>query len=277
MPPIEDPVSARRPSRFWTVGEGLRSAGNADQDQGPVPLEDLQVGVEVVGRGDRVEDKVEAAPNASIAAGSVETTTSSAPRARASASLSGEVVERHHLGPQRAGQLDADVPEPAEADDADPGAGPDAVVAQRRVGGDAGAQQRRRRRQVDLGTDLQREVLVDDDLVRVAAGGGPAGLILDAAIGVGEPAFAVLLKVLAAGLALAAGGDQAADPGVIADGEAVDLGADLADTANDLVAGDERVDGPAPLVARMCRSEWQTPQWRISIRTSCGPSSRRSK
>ena len=47
------------------------------------------------------------------------------------------------LGAHGVGELDGHVAEPAEADDGDLLAGAGAPVAQRRVGGDAGAQQRR--------------------------------------------------------------------------------------------------------------------------------------
>ena len=53
------------------------------------------------------------------------------------------------LGAHRVGDLDGHVAEAAEADDGDLLAGAGAPVAQRRVGGDAGAQQRRGDVEVD--------------------------------------------------------------------------------------------------------------------------------
>ena len=54
--------------------------------------------------------------------------------------------EEHDVGAEGVGELHAHVAQPAEADDADLLAFADLPVAQRRVRGDAGAQQRRRRR-----------------------------------------------------------------------------------------------------------------------------------
>jgi hypothetical protein len=68
------------------------------------------------------------------------------------------------------GELDAHMAEPADADDSDLLAGPDLPVAKRRPGGDAGAQQRRDRGELLLGmADLEDELLVDDDALRIAA------------------------------------------------------------------------------------------------------------
>ena len=67
----------------------------------------------------------------------------SAPRRRASASLPGERVEQRHVGTQRLGELQRHVAEPAEADDGHLAVLADVPVAERRPGGDTGAQQRR--------------------------------------------------------------------------------------------------------------------------------------
>ena len=69
--------------------------------------------------GDAVEDEVEAPACFCISSASRETTTSSAPRRRASSVLSGEVVKTTTWAPEGAGELDAHVAEAAEADDAD--------------------------------------------------------------------------------------------------------------------------------------------------------------
>ena len=71
--------------------------------------------------------------------------------------------------------------------------------------------------------------------------------------------------------------DQAADRGEVA-GLNLVTRPDPGDTPDDLMAGDDRVDGghdAAPLVADQWRSEWQMPQNRISICTSCSVASRR--
>ena len=76
-------------------------------------------------------------------------------------------------------------------------------MAQRRVGGDAGAQQRSRGVELEAVGDPQDEVLVDDDVVGVAAvGDGPVAV--DGPVGLGVAADAVLLVALDAVLARAA-------------------------------------------------------------------------
>ena len=70
-------------------------------------------------------------------------TTSSAPRRLPSATLPSRGGEQDGVGAQGVGELHAHVAEAAEADDADLLALAGAPLAQRRVGGDAGAQQRR--------------------------------------------------------------------------------------------------------------------------------------
>ena len=119
----------------------------------PSTLEQVDIGFDVVADGDRVEQKVEGAGGALHLASSVEISTSSAPSARV-LPFSGEVVIITTLGAHRAGEFDAHMAEPAEADDADLLAGPDVPVAQRRIGGDPGAKQRRHRLGVELSGTL---------------------------------------------------------------------------------------------------------------------------
>ena len=125
--------------------------------------------------------------------------------------------------------------------------------------------------------DAQDEPLVDDDAVGVAAVGDASEMLVRRVVGEGQ----VRAELLEAGLALGAGAvgvDHAADRGEVAGLELGDGGADLGDAADDLVAGDAGVDGghdAAPLVADWWRSEWQMPQKRISICTSCSVGSRR--
>jgi hypothetical protein len=93
--------------------------------------------------------------------------------------------------------------------------------------------------------------------------------------------LAAIAELLKASFALRAGTvrvDQAADRGEVARLELGNRWADLGDTADDLMAGDNRVDSghdAAPLVTHWWRSEWQMPQKRISICTSCSFGSRR--
>ena len=127
---------------------------------------------------------------------SFDTTTSSAPNALASAILSGEVVKATVCAPSAWAELHAHMAEPADAHNADLLAGARAPVAQRRPGGDAGAEQRRGRGQVFFGVaDVEHEMLVHRDGGAIAAIG--VGAAADrAVIGAGEAdrAVAILLQ-----------------------------------------------------------------------------------
>ena len=93
----------------------------------------------------------------------------------------------------------------------------------------------------------------------------------------------VRAELLKAGLALGAGAvgvDHAADRGEVAGLELRDRRADLGDAADDLMARDAWVDSGHDTRSTRCgpewRSEWQMPQNRISICTSCSVGSRRA-
>ena len=81
----------------------------------------------------------------------------------------GEVVNSTTCAPIGVSELHAHVAEAAEADDADLLALADFPVAQRRIGGDAGAQQRRSSGEVEVLRNPQDERLVHDDRLGVAA------------------------------------------------------------------------------------------------------------
>ena len=132
----------------------------------------------------------------------------------------------------------------------------DAPVAQRRVGRDAGAEQRRGAGEVEVGRDAQDEVLVHDDAVGVAAVGDRRRLVLVRRV-VGERH--VRAELLEPGLAVGAGAvgiDQAADAGEVAGLEFGDGRSHLGDPADDLVARHARVNGRhdvVPLVAGLVK------------------------
>jgi hypothetical protein len=123
-------------------------------------------------------------------------------------------------------------------------------VAQRRVGGDARAQQRRGDVEPQVVGDAHDEVLVDDDVRGVPALGDGA-VAIDRAVGQHGAGQAILLVSAAAVLALAARVDHAADADAVADRVVGHLRADRADDAGDLVAGNGRVGHLAPLTAAM--------------------------
>ena len=151
-----------------------------------------------------------------------------------------------HLGTQGVGDLDAHVAEAAEADDGDLLAGSGAPLAQRRVHRDAGAQQRCGLGRLDAVGDAEDVVGVDDDVGGVATLRGGA-----VAVGAGvrrhHALDAVLLVTVAAVGALAARVHHAAHADAGADLVAGDVGPDLGDDADDLVARHHRVGLRAPV------------------------------
>ena len=146
------------------------------------------------------------------------------------------------------GQLHPHVAQAAQADHADLLARAHLPLPQRRVGGDAGAQQGRDRRQVRLVGHPQHEAFVDHDPAGIAAVGHGSGLRVGAVVGHGE-GRTVLFQALPAVGTGSAGIDQAAHAGQIAGLEGGDFAADLGDSADDLVARHHRIDSVVPLVA----------------------------
>ena len=78
----------------------------------------------------------------------------------------------------RLGQLHAHVAESAQADNAHLHARTDLGAAQRRVGRNTGAEQRRRSGQVQVGGNAQDEVLIDHHALGISAIGDRRGLML---------------------------------------------------------------------------------------------------
>jgi hypothetical protein len=123
-------------------------------------------------------------------------------------------------------------------------------VAHGRVRGDSSAEERRGSGEIEVGRNPQDKPLVDDDAVRVAAVGDASEVLIGKIISERE----VRAELLETSLALEAGAvgiDHAADGGEVAGLEGGDCGADLGDTADDLMAGDARVHGrhyTAPLI-----------------------------
>src|SRR6202044_2809182 len=116
-----------------------------------------------------------------------------------------------------------------------------------RVGGDAGAQERSGVRQRQALRDLNRERLVDDDPLAIPAERRPAFEVARTVRG--HPlAITVLLIAGAAVAAHPARSHQASDAGVIAGGETRHLLADRGYHPRDLMARNEREQGPSPFV-----------------------------
>ena len=164
--------------------------------------------------------------------------------------LAGGGGEQHHMGAHRMRDLDAHVAEAAEPDDPDLLAGPRTPVAQRRVGGDAGAQQRGDAGQVLLVMFYaQDKGFLDDDALRITAVGIFAAEHR-AVVGPGKTVLAILLHALVAGMAVPATVDHAAYAGEVAGLEPAHLAADGGHAADDLVARHGWIEGVIPFVAR---------------------------
>ena len=190
--------------------------------------------------------------------------------------LAQRLAEHGHLGAQRLGDLDRDVSEPAHADDRDLRARADVPVTQRRVGGDPGAEQRRRHVELDLVGDPDDESLLDDDRLAVAAVGDLA-VVVAAVVGQDRSLRAVLLLAADAVLALAARVDEAADADPVADRESRRPPAPTADTVPVISWPGTIGKVPGNHSSRTWwMSLWQMPAKAMSIATSSGRGSRRS-
>ena len=127
---------------------------------------------------------------------------------------------------ERRGELYGHVAQSAEADHAHAAARAGAPGAQRRIGGDAGAEQRRGPREVEAVGYTQHEFLAHDDVLRVAAVVRCAGDPVLVGVGLGHAAAAELLLSLVALVAVLAGIDHAADRDGVADPVLPDVLAD---------------------------------------------------
>ena len=150
-------------------------------------------------------------------------------------------------------KLHAHVAQSAETDHADFLALGDAPVAHGRVGCDSGAEQRSGSGEVEIRGNAEDESLVNDDAVGVAAIGDASQMLVGEVVGEGQIRAELLEARLALG-ACAVGVHHAADCGEVARLELGDRGANLGDTADDLVAGDAGINGghhAAPLIANL--------------------------
>ena len=221
----------------------------AEFDEHTVEIQQSEVPAQIqIGR-DSVEDDVEGVAQilerVAVAGGVVGL----GAQAKSVLHLLQRLRQHRHLGAHCRGQFDSQMSQSAQTDDPDPGARSDLPVPQRRIGGDPGAQQRRRGIQGQRGGNGEDVVLVDHDAAAVATVGRCA-VLADSVVGADVAAAgAVLLDTRLAVLALAAGIDEAADTHAVADAEFTDLRTDLGDDAGDLMAGHHRVTGLTPLGA----------------------------
>ena len=144
----------------------------------------------------------------------------------------------YDMGSKRMSKLHRHMTQPAETYHTDLLALGDAPMAHGRVCCDSGAEERRDSGEIEVGRNAQDKVLVDDNAVGVATIGDASEVLVWRVVGEGH----VRTELLETGLALGAGAvgvDHAADCGKVAGLELGDCGADLGDTADDLVAGND--------------------------------------
>ncbi len=213
----------------------------ADKGEVAVEAEQVEIGVDVVIGGDGVEDEIEAAGVLLHLVGIAGDDDFVGTEAERVFLLVGRGGEDDDVGSERMSELHAHVAQSAETDHADLLALGDAPVAHGRVGCDPGAEERRGSGEIEVGGNAQDEAFIDDDAVGVATVGDASEVLVRGVVGEGQ----VRAELLKASLALRAGAvrvDHAADRGEVAGLVLRDCRADLGDTADDLMAGNDRVD-----------------------------------
>ena len=140
---MAEPARLRRPNNRLKAAIGAGLGRRADQRHRAVALQQLEVRVQVVICGDRVEDEVEAADvlrHLGLVLGDddfIRAKTASIGR------LARRGGEEHGVCAERMGKLHGHVAQPTETDDADLLPLADLPMAQRGIGRDAGTEQRR--------------------------------------------------------------------------------------------------------------------------------------
>ena len=145
--------------------------------------------------------------------------------------------KQHDVGAEGMGEFDPHVAEAAETHDANFLTFLHLPVAQRRVGGDARAEQRSGRCEIELFGYLQRKSLGDHDALGVAAVGDASDLLVFGVVGESRHVVAILLFARAAAGAHATGIDHAAHRCNVALFELLDGAAGFDHAADDFVPG----------------------------------------
>src|SRR6185295_4164836 len=167
--------------------------------------------------------------------------------------LAGRMAEHGDVRTHGVAELDGHMAESAQADHAQFVTRLEPEMPQRRIGGDARAQQRCRALERNAFRDRENVILIDGDAGRIAAIGRRLLVLLVAVIGQREARLAKLLLARAAGLAAAAGIDEAADADDMAGLPLLHMIADLGYPADDLVTGDHGKDRVVPLVLHLMK------------------------
>jgi hypothetical protein len=230
-PPMSEPARFLRGKMRLKTWAGCGVRRNPDQDQRAVELQEVEVGIDVVIGGDRVEDEVEAPGVFGHGVGVLGDDDLIGAQSLAVGDLALRGGEENRVRAKGVGELDAHVAQAAQADDTDSLSLGHVPLAERGVRGNAGAQERRCAGRVKRRRHLEGEGLVDDDVLGVSAVRRLTGVLVDPAVGEARGAAGAELfeAALAAG-AGAAGVDQAPDGGQVADLELLHIATDRGDS-----------------------------------------------
>jgi hypothetical protein len=228
-------------------GQGL--GWRANLGQGSVPFQQREVGIDVVLRRNGVENEMEAVEvffHLVLIAGDNDLVRAELQGILRFARRSGE---QHHMSAKCVRKFHPHVTQAAQADNSDFFSFADFPMAQRGIGGDAGAQERRRRRQIHIPRNAQHKCFIHYDAVGVSTVSHAAALFVRGVVGEGGAVQAVLFEVVLAIFTGAARVHHATDGGNVAFLEFFDLRAGFHDASEDFVAGDARISGALPFVA----------------------------
>lgn len=177
--------------------------------------------------------------------------------------LAGRMAEDRDLAAHRAGELDADVPETAEADDADAHRRVQIRRAKSTVHRSAATQEWRDGRRVEARGHLERPVARNAHAVgKSTVIAQASGLIVEAKAFVSEHALTAVTTSVA----------RPTHADDVIDGEIRHMLSPCGDLAHHLVSGTSGYDETPQSLSTRCTSLWQMPQWVMAISTSWSPS-----